>query len=275
MTILLILVMIYISLTDIRKGIIPNYITLPLFTVVLVYNLIMNLHHFWFYAAGLIPALGFMLLSFIPRFSIGGGDIKLIAATGFYLGPIISIPFLFFSFLSSSVYFIFNLIFNKDNNHKKEINKMGPHFFIGFIIIVCVFRVHLLGDNYLKWLIVFSTTVCTLICLFSFQQFKTIDIHKNILKFFFLFVSLFGTVFSYIFDLIGNLISPNMNASKILATLGSVGIGVFITFFVFSLQALYGEVSRIESEKMLNKKLEGISFDIKSELRNLNKKDYR
>jgi len=92
------------SLIDLRSQRIPNALTLPCALAALAYHLlIQGPHGLWFSLAGLGVGLGLMLAPFLFRV-MGGGDVKLLAAVGAWVGPqIVLVAFLLTS-LAGGVY---------------------------------------------------------------------------------------------------------------------------------------------------------------------------
>lgn len=75
------------SLTDLRSQRIPNALTLPCALAALAYHLlIQGPQGLWFSLAGLGVGFGLMLAPFLFRV-MGGGDVKLLAAVGAWVGP--------------------------------------------------------------------------------------------------------------------------------------------------------------------------------------------
>lgn len=100
----LVLTCILATWTDARRGIIPNWLTLPSAALGLAIHTVMQ---GWFglgYAAagallcGLVPYLLFR------RGAIGGGDVKLLAAVGALAGPLQGLEIECLAFVSASVF---------------------------------------------------------------------------------------------------------------------------------------------------------------------------
>lgn len=85
----------------------------------------------------------FLMITFLKPNSIGGGDIKLMAAAGFALGWKNDIIALMIAGLVGTLYLIFSHTLKK-GNMKKEV-PFGPHLAVG--IFVALF----FGDTLLKW----------------------------------------------------------------------------------------------------------------------------
>ncbi len=75
------------TVIDLRSQRIPNALTLPTALAALAYHLlIQGPQGLWFSLAGLGLGLGLMLAPFLCRV-MGGGDVKLMAAVGAWVGP--------------------------------------------------------------------------------------------------------------------------------------------------------------------------------------------
>ena len=77
-------------LTDIREQLILDIVTLPMVGLLIISRLFIGTEPFWYYLLG--GAVGFLLLLFLAIVSkggMGGGDIKLYAAIGVALGPLL------------------------------------------------------------------------------------------------------------------------------------------------------------------------------------------
>ena len=89
---ILIVLLIIISLTDIRTMKIPNYMIIITAAASLLRFLEPEEASLLQYLSGLIPSIAILILSVILKHLthhrlLGGGDIKLIAALGLHLGP--------------------------------------------------------------------------------------------------------------------------------------------------------------------------------------------
>lgn len=75
------------TVIDLRSQRIPNALTLPTALAALAYHLLLQgPHGLWFSLSGLGLGLGLMLVPFLLRV-MGGGDVKLMAAVGAWVGP--------------------------------------------------------------------------------------------------------------------------------------------------------------------------------------------
>lgn len=92
------------TVIDLRSQRIPNILTVPTALVALAYHLlIQGPQGLWFSLAGLGVGFGLMLSPFLLRV-MGGGDVKLMAAVGAWVGPqLVLVAFLLTS-LAGGVY---------------------------------------------------------------------------------------------------------------------------------------------------------------------------
>jgi len=95
---------------------------------------------------GLIIGGGFLLLiAIVSKGGVGGGDIKLMAALGFWLGWEYTILSLLLSFIIGGVLSLGLLVLKVKS--KKDVIPFGPFLALGFTITV------LYGDNIINWYI--------------------------------------------------------------------------------------------------------------------------
>ncbi|MCM3568387.1 A24 family peptidase [Neobacillus mesonae] len=87
--VLLLTVLLIISvLTDIRKQVILDAVTLPMLGVLTIIRLFIGNESFWYYLiGGIVGFLLLFLIAIVSKGGMGGGDIKLYAAIGIVLGP--------------------------------------------------------------------------------------------------------------------------------------------------------------------------------------------
>lgn len=98
--VLLPVVLVYVSYTDIKERRIPNTITHPCIVVLFVARLIWDGPIAFL---GLLPALLFLILFFVNSNWIGAGDVKLLAVIGLCM-PFDMISILFWMCISSLVF---------------------------------------------------------------------------------------------------------------------------------------------------------------------------
>lgn len=120
-------------LTDIREKLILDVITLPSMVILLIIRFFIGEEPFYIYALG--GALGFgllLLLAFVSRGGMGGGDIKLYAAIGVALGPLTTVMSLVLASFVGAVVGIL-LIALKIVKRKQPI-AFGPSILIGTLV---------------------------------------------------------------------------------------------------------------------------------------------
>ncbi len=97
------------SATDLRSMRIPNALTLPTAVLALAYHaLTAGVGGLWFSFVGLALGLALMLAPFL--FGVmGGGDVKLMAAVGAWLGPVLTLEAFVLTTLVGGGYALFEL----------------------------------------------------------------------------------------------------------------------------------------------------------------------
>lgn len=97
------------SATDLRSQRIPNALTLPLAALALAYHALAGgLGGLWFSFVGLGLGLALMLAPFL--FGVmGGGDVKLMAAVGAWLGPVLTLEAFVLTTLAGGGYALLEL----------------------------------------------------------------------------------------------------------------------------------------------------------------------
>ena len=138
-----------IIFTDLVDMVIPDNLILLMIIISFLYRII-NHHlyniktNFLFYTGGCILAsLIFIIIFLVSKGGIGQGDITLIGALGFILGPYLVIVNIFLSFLIGAIVSIF-LLASRIKSHKDPI-PFGPFIIIGFYIS------KLFGSQIVSW----------------------------------------------------------------------------------------------------------------------------
>lgn len=127
---ILVAVLMLAVMTDIRKKLILDKITLPGILALGVCRLFIGEHSFWFYLLG--SAAGFLLLLFIAVISkggMGGGDIKLYAAIGFALGPWLTLLSLLIASTLGAL--VGGVLILSGKMHRKQTIAFGPFIALG------------------------------------------------------------------------------------------------------------------------------------------------
>ena len=115
-----------ITITDFEQYVIFDSMLLPLAILGLCYTFHLQLPVTDHLAAGLGGGLLFFLLTLLTKGAIGGGDIKLIAALGLWLGirPLLSV--IMYGFIAGGAAALFLLLTKQKNRH--DYFAYGPYF---------------------------------------------------------------------------------------------------------------------------------------------------
>lgn len=116
----------FITVTDFEQYVIFDSMLLPLAALGLCYTIHQQLSITEHLAAGLGGGLLFLLLTILTKGAIGGGDIKLIAALGIWLGirPLLSV--IMYGFIAGGAAALFLLLTKQKNRH--DYFAYGPYF---------------------------------------------------------------------------------------------------------------------------------------------------
>ena len=143
-TLLLTILLVISVLTDIREQLILDIVTLPMLGLLIIARLFIGTEPFWYYLLG--GAVGFLLLLFLAIVSkggMGGGDIKLYAAIGVALGPLLAVISLVLTSFVGAIVGIFLLMTGKVK--KGQPIAFGPSIFVGTLIA------YVYGIDILEW----------------------------------------------------------------------------------------------------------------------------
>lgn len=123
-----------ISVSDLLYQIIPNKVLLPFLIVGIIERVFIPQNDFWWYpiAGFFVGFLPLFLLSLLKDGGVGGGDIKLFAVVGVFIGPI---GVLISLFLSSVIAIIFHIITILVTEKRQKQIAFGPSIAIGSFII--------------------------------------------------------------------------------------------------------------------------------------------
>ena len=119
------------TLTDFEQYMLFDAMTLPLAIIGAIYCWQMNLSFLDHVAATLIGGGIFLLLALITRGALGGGDIKLIAALGLWLGCAKLLNVVLIGSIAGGIAAIIILIAKKKN--RKSYFAYGPYFALSAI----------------------------------------------------------------------------------------------------------------------------------------------
>lgn len=137
--------LIILSLVDLKIGIVPDSINLFIF-ILAIFSIFLSKNSFWYHLIGffLISTPFFLIAIFTG--GIGGGDIKLFAVCGLFIGAIHIFLAMFISCILASIFGIILKLLNKTTteNNKPAI-PLVPYICVGVIIT------SLFGNNILNW----------------------------------------------------------------------------------------------------------------------------
>ena len=124
----------FITITDFEQYVIFDSMLLPLATLGLCYTVHQQLSITEHLAAGLGGGLLFLLLTILTKGAIGGGDIKLIATLGLWLGirPLLSV--IMYGFLAGGAAALFLLITKQKK--RQDYFAYGPYFALSGIAVL-------------------------------------------------------------------------------------------------------------------------------------------
>ena len=125
--------LIAIAFIDLDHQIIPDTLVLAVFLWGLFWQIVMPAISWWQALGGFALGGGVLLLAaVISRGGMGGGDIKLLAAAGFILGPAMTGMALFISVLIGSIVGVTLIV--KGIRKRKEFIPFGPFLAVGISI---------------------------------------------------------------------------------------------------------------------------------------------
>ncbi len=142
-------ILIVIGIIDCYHQIIPNFLNIHGIICALIFQAFTlgSFLDFFNYILGFLTGGGFLLLiAIVTNGAMGGGDIKLMAMLGFWLGWRLIILNLFLSFLIGGIVSIILILFKFKN--KKDMIPFGP-----FIVIATILTIFY-GNNIINYYIV-------------------------------------------------------------------------------------------------------------------------
>ena len=124
----------FITVTDFEQYVIFDSMLFPLAALGLCYTVHQQLSVTEHLAAGLVGGLLFLLLTLLTKGAIGGGDIKLIAALGLWLGirPLLNV--IMFGFLAGGAAALFLLVTKQKK--RQDYFAYGPYFALSGIAVL-------------------------------------------------------------------------------------------------------------------------------------------
>ncbi len=137
--------LICLSIIDLKVGIVPDSINILIFILAII-SIISNNSDIVYHIIGFfLISMPFLLISILTN-GIGGGDVKLFAVTGLFLGSIHIFLAMFICCIFASIIGLILKYLNKTNKlHNGHSIPLVPYISIG------VFISTLYGDNILNW----------------------------------------------------------------------------------------------------------------------------
>lgn len=131
---LLLTILLIISvLTDIREQLILDAVTFPMLGLLVISRIFIGTEPFWFYLLGGLIGFGLLLiLAIVSKGGMGGGDIKLYAAIGVALGPILTVMSLVLASFVGAIAGVLLLISGKVKRGQPI--AFGPSIMVGTLI---------------------------------------------------------------------------------------------------------------------------------------------
>ena len=129
-----IVLLVFVTITDFEQYVIFDSMLLPLAVAGFCYTLHVHLPVTEHFAAALGGGLLFLLLAMLTKGAIGGGDIKLIAALGLWLGVRPLITVIAYGFIAGGIAALFLLITKQ--KQRNSYFAYGPYFAISGIGIM-------------------------------------------------------------------------------------------------------------------------------------------
>ena len=123
-----IVLLVFVTITDFEQYVIFDSMLLPLAVAGFCYTLHIHLPVTEHFAAALGGGLLFLLLAMLTKGAIGGGDIKLIAALGLWLGVRPLITVIAYGFIAGGIAALFLLITKQ--KQRNSYFAYGPYFAI-------------------------------------------------------------------------------------------------------------------------------------------------
>ncbi|MGX7420616.1 prepilin peptidase [Carnobacterium gallinarum] len=123
-----------ISISDYLYQIIPNKVLLPFFLIGMMERFFIPQSDYWWYPiAGVLAGfLPLFLVGMLNEKAIGGGDIKLFAVVGLFIGPIGALISLFLSSVLAIIFYVITFI---RTNEKQKFIPFGPAIAVSSYLI--------------------------------------------------------------------------------------------------------------------------------------------
>jgi len=138
------IIMIAITLSDIRYHIIPNAITYPGFILLLILRLFVHTGSIWTYLIGTLVGGGLLLfIAILSRGGMGGGDVKIYFIIGLVLGWQQTLLSIFFASAIGAIVGV--LLIALGLVKRKQMVPFGPSIFLGTMLA------YFLGNDIWNW----------------------------------------------------------------------------------------------------------------------------
>jgi leader peptidase (prepilin peptidase)/N-methyltransferase len=130
----LISLLIIIIVSDIRYMVIPDKVLLFFAVIFIIERIFIPLHPWWDSLVGAIIGFSLLLLiAFVSKGGMGGGDIKLFALLGFVLGGKMVLLAFFFSTLYGTIFGLIGMVLGKVR--RGEPMPFGPYIAMGTLTV--------------------------------------------------------------------------------------------------------------------------------------------
>lgn len=123
-----------IGVSDTKYQIIPNKVLLPFFALALIERYLIPQNEYWWYpfAGFLVGFLPLFLLTEVKGQAMGGGDIKLFAIIGIFIGPFQVIAVLFVASVVALIYYLGMILMRRQSS---KFIPFGPFIGIGTLLV--------------------------------------------------------------------------------------------------------------------------------------------
>lgn len=149
LNIIFVVLLVVVSVNDIQKMEIPNRLNLTIFLLGLARLIMLVVYYDWKVCGAValdgivglcIVSIPLAVVAIVTKGAIGGGDIKLVGACGFYLGSCTVLHGVMLGFVFGGIYATVWLLMGKKNKRAQALNTcfaLGPFLCAGMIIASC------------------------------------------------------------------------------------------------------------------------------------------
>ncbi|WP_314061532.1 prepilin peptidase [uncultured Vagococcus sp.] len=123
-----------IAVSDIKYRLIPNKVLLPFFILALIERFLIPQTDYWWYpfAGFLVGFLPLYVLTLVKGQAMGGGDIKLFAVIGIFIGPIQVMVSLFVASVVALIFYVGSFLVKQKQS---KLIPFGPFIGIGTLLV--------------------------------------------------------------------------------------------------------------------------------------------